>query len=361
MRIDSLTSLRFFAAFAVFLHHLQYLTFTSGPSAPLLYHWFHDGDAGVKFFFILSGFIISHAYNKRIELPGGHADFLFGRFSRLYPTHLLTLLAAVLIGGVTAEQFLANLTLTQSFSANMVTAFSGNAVAWSISDEMFFYAMFALIAGIATRHLLALLILVASVSVYFALYGDITSEFQYSMLYSNPVLQFGNFLIGMLLYRAFSERRTLSFWNATALEICAVLGLVVFYLYSVLAGVPETWRIGLYYAPPMAAVILIFAYNSGALSKALAWRPLVYLGKVSFAFYMVHHLVIAVIMRHTATTYTTLPIGLGYGLLMFCIALPVAAIVHSGEVFVDKWLKAKRGAYKARTPQVVISPAASIV
>jgi peptidoglycan/LPS O-acetylase OafA/YrhL len=62
--IDSLTSLRFFAAFAIVLHHTKGVVFSSEfmKGVPL--------DAGVSFFFVLSGFILSYVYSGRMKSIG---------------------------------------------------------------------------------------------------------------------------------------------------------------------------------------------------------------------------------------------------------------------------------------------------
>ena len=53
----------------------------------------------VDFFFLLSGFIISHVYSRQLS-QGLHRSavrrFLWARFTRLYPLHLFTLLIFVI-------------------------------------------------------------------------------------------------------------------------------------------------------------------------------------------------------------------------------------------------------------------------
>lgn len=55
LKLDQLTSLRFFAAFAIVLHHLEGLFLIKGT---------HDLAYGVSFFFILSGFILTYSYSS---------------------------------------------------------------------------------------------------------------------------------------------------------------------------------------------------------------------------------------------------------------------------------------------------------
>ena len=60
-RINHLTGLRFFAAFLVFMSHIEF----SG-SYDSLQIVFKQGFIGVSFFFILSGFVLSYSYKQRL-------------------------------------------------------------------------------------------------------------------------------------------------------------------------------------------------------------------------------------------------------------------------------------------------------
>ncbi len=60
-RLDQHTGLRFFAAFLVFAVHFRWDT---SPKA--LTDLLAQGYVGVNFFFILSGFVLTHSYKERI-------------------------------------------------------------------------------------------------------------------------------------------------------------------------------------------------------------------------------------------------------------------------------------------------------
>ena len=150
-RLPAVTSLRFFAAFHVALFHMNEMGAITGP------HWLKTfagiGYVGVSFFFVLSGFILVYTYGGRNIVL---SEFYQTRFARIYPAYLFSLvltfpffyfgalkmhvpffyfaeqhftLAAVLV-----------LLLLQSWVPE--AALSWNAVAWSLSVEAFFYAIF---------------------------------------------------------------------------------------------------------------------------------------------------------------------------------------------------------------------------
>src|SRR5271163_282350 len=51
----------------------------------------------VDFFFVLSGFVITHAYADRMATIEGVATFAVRRFNRLWPLHAVVILAFVLV------------------------------------------------------------------------------------------------------------------------------------------------------------------------------------------------------------------------------------------------------------------------
>src|SRR5882762_2255844 len=126
-RFVQLDALRFFFAVIVVLVH------TIGFKLTLI----HGGFA-VDFFFILSGFVLSHALICR---PVPAAEFAWARLARLYPLHLVTLAWLVcLLAGMLANppsHLLAslglNLVLFQGAWGLDVKAW--NFPSWSISVE----------------------------------------------------------------------------------------------------------------------------------------------------------------------------------------------------------------------------------
>jgi peptidoglycan/LPS O-acetylase OafA/YrhL len=146
-RFPELDLLRFLAACAVMLFHYTYL----GPqnhvwtaSFPLLGQIFKYGYLGVDVFFILSGFVILlTAYEKDA------VGFTVARMVRLYPAYwicvTLTAVGTVLAGAthkpVTTSEYVANLTMVQSFLG--IRDVSG--VYWTLAVELQFYFLIFLV------------------------------------------------------------------------------------------------------------------------------------------------------------------------------------------------------------------------
>lgn len=299
--LDSLTILRGPAALFVFFYHTRWAHVV--PSASV-------GYVGVALFFVLSGFVLTWSYKP----ADGAKKFYLRRFARVYPLHLFFFALALAILVLTqkapsAGATISNLILLQAWVPNWDYIFSVNAVSWSLSCEAFFYActplMLYWLSHRSERARYAVLtgwfLLTASVASAVSL----TSNYADVVVYANPLLRSGEFALGMLLgllalkvrdgELAMPPVRT---WQLWAVTVCALAG-----LYGV-SKVHLTQTIsGFLLDPAWVLVIGIFALHDmqhadarhragDSVSGTRMRRLLVYLGEVSFAFYLVHELVI---------------------------------------------------------------------
>ncbi|MGC0367614.1 peptidoglycan/LPS O-acetylase OafA/YrhL [Rhodococcus sp. 27YEA15] len=91
-RLDSLTGLRFCAAPAVFVCH-AYLVATMTGTRTLPEWATAAGFAGVGFFFVLSGFVLTWSAKKNDSDLG----FWRRRFVKIYPNHFVTWAIAIVL------------------------------------------------------------------------------------------------------------------------------------------------------------------------------------------------------------------------------------------------------------------------
>ncbi len=168
-RLPGLDALRTIAASAVLLSHLIAVALVSA-SPPLLDDESLDtvsalahalGVWGVGIFFVLSGLCIHLPMARRLALDGGAQlpvrEFLRRRFTRIYPPHLVVLIASIAAAALlpdlppeatlltvpTVPQFIAHLFLVHSFGPDAIS--SGNAVLWTVAVESHFYLLYPLI------------------------------------------------------------------------------------------------------------------------------------------------------------------------------------------------------------------------
>lgn len=323
--IKPLTSLRFFFAFFVFLSHLQGLK-SDNP----LYNWFvrnifFEGYIGVSFFFILSGFVIS--YSNDLKISKNKFDtirFYKARFFRLYPLYLLTMLiCAMSIANISWSTWLINIFAVQSFLPTINNHII-NAPSWSISNEFFFYFSFPFIFPFINKYkTTSILLLITSSIILFSLSLKVPDNYIKFIYYINPFSRLLDFSLGILLYHFFKyinsknhKKLTRSTW-----EYLAILLLIVFFLPH--NAIPRMYRFSVYYWVPMSAIILIFAFEKGSVSKLLQNKLLVYLGEISFSFYMIHLFVITKMLpllgdsNPIATIFIILLATLVFSILLF--------------------------------------------
>ncbi len=136
------------AALLVVAHHMG--TFSHGHfNAAFLGDWFNWGASGVDFFFVLSGFIIYYIHRVDLGHPERLRGFALKRLVRVYPIYWVA--CAVVIpmyfvargtGPVYARDPVAILT---TFLLVPQDHYPVLAQAWTLTHEMLFYGIFALL------------------------------------------------------------------------------------------------------------------------------------------------------------------------------------------------------------------------
>lgn len=339
--IKPLQSLRFIAIVGVFLSHLSYLQ-TNSSYSTFFNRYFYDGYCGVTFFLVLSGFVIAYNYYDRIQENSlkTSLEFTLKRIKRLYPIHILTFLITVplaykiilatplsaLVGAIS------NMTLTQSFIPIKSIYFSYNGVAWYLSLTMFFCLftplLISFIKKLQCKNINLLLVAICIYIIQFSLvYIGRDSNNSHWLFYVNPFFRALDYLSGMLLsviminkIKIKSKKPNLNV-KYTVIELVSVLLFTLaYYFYPYINPV---FRFGVYYMPFMLLLIYVFSLQNGYLSKILSNNVLVYLGNISFEFYMIHQLVIRIVSLFMAVNH---PIGTA--VISFIIALGISAFVH---------------------------------
>lgn len=308
--LKPLTSLRFVFAFMVFLVHITYSTSTIKVD-PII-KWlsdniFKEGSVGVGFFFTLSGFILAYNYkNKFSNITTTKKRFWIHRFARIYPLHLLTLYLSfpmmyMLYPNSHVSEFLKpfflNLFLLHSWIFPRIDNFywGFNSVSWSISDEMFFYLTFPFIIQLFSKQKKIIYIIVIAMCLMLPLtitYGQ-NNGVHGIWFYFFPLFRIIDFLLGILLYEIYlnlKKNNKILLKYATVLELLTVSIFILFFSFH--NAIPLAYRYSCYYWLPIALIILIFSFQGGDISKLLSGKYFIYLGEISYSFYMLHILVI---------------------------------------------------------------------
>lgn len=285
------------------------------------------GALSVDFFFVISGFVVVHAYESDIKNGWRLWSFVKVRLIRLYPMILLGLFFGVIV--YLAKEFgshaavpwarvvpniLLSIALVPSpilFDENWEFIFPFNGVTWSLFFEIAINIIYAIIiTKISTKNIVYIVIIGAILVIVQCYYlGSISGgmNFDYAnvnisgssnKLYfeydSNlfgkiplPVfIVFGMgrtifpFFIGVLLHRV---RNTIKKIPRVSILFPSALLLAVFVCHFPV----QTWiyeSISVIFLLPSALALAINAENEGVMAKLYLW-----LGKISYPLYLVHY------------------------------------------------------------------------
>jgi len=321
--------MRWAAALLVFLSHIKNFGYFGGTGAKLVDWAFGRGSIGVSFFFILSGFVL--AWSVR---DGERAvTFWRNRIARVYPLHLVTAAIAVVLAFTLVPKLrpsgvpeaLANVFLVSSWRFEWWQAL--NPVSWTLTCEAFFYALFPLLyAGLrrlGPRALtavaagsVALVMVLAWVDVHHGL-GAHLSTF--------PLFRLPEFVLGA----ATACLVRLGAWRGPNLDVAVALTVVGYFLTRQVPwayGVAACTVIGFGMLIPAAAVADLKGLPS-------SWRRsfLVRLGEWSFAFYLIHVLVLWVGQElFGARPHLSAGPALAAAAAAFLVSLTLAWLLHIG-------------------------------
>ncbi|MEE1754915.1 acyltransferase family protein [Streptomyces sp. SP18CS02] len=358
-QLPSLTGMRWAAAFLVFLYHIKNFRYFGAEDHPLVNWAFGPGTVGVTFFFVLSGFVL--AWSAR---PGDKVtSFWRRRLARVYPVHVVTALIALALAFSVLpalkpsgyKETAANLLLLSSWKIEWWQAV--NPVSWSLVCEAFFYATFpavyAVLRRFGPRALTALVVVsIATVMVLPKVNALLDTGV---VLYSFPAARIPEFVLGIALARLVQ----LGHWRGPGLEAATAITLIGYFMYPHFThAFASTTVLGFALMIPAGAVADIKGTPS-------MWRNrrLVKLGEWSFAFYMIHVLVLqtASLVLGSKPRFDTLP-ALGATAAVFAVALALAAALYHGvELPGRRLLLGKRRPIRSKGAQADSPPGTAAV
>lgn len=337
-RLDSLTGLRWWAAFGVFLYHMTNL-------APLpVREALQLGNYGVMFFFVLSGFVLTWSARPSTTVRA----FYWRRFSRIYPAHAVALVLAIpvfysLTPG--AEQWwvkpldlsvlLLSVLLLQGWWRDPVILFSGNPAAWTLTVEAFFYALHPWVSRVlgplrARGALLAAACLLVGAIALRALELGIPGFVTAST--PPPIDRLAEFVIGMCLAHAMRQGWRPRLRPSAVLVVAAAL-VGAIKVEAVASWLGPLGTLARLFTTELVLVVCaagIVAVAARDLAGGRSWlrHPwLVRLGEASYAFYLVHATVLYAVLAVAGQQ------SLGWTSLLwyppvFAVALGLAFALH---------------------------------
>jgi exopolysaccharide production protein ExoZ len=290
--------------------------------------WLHRSHHGVYLFFVLSGYLIGRMWWPRPRLA--YRSFAWRRTLRVYPAFFLSFLGSLAFayGSGTwsppdVPRLVGNLLFLNGWPAWHIVPF--NIVTWSLFYEMTFYLAFPVVALVALQapRWGAWLLPAAGVGVpiLLALQGADLIVLCWSFLFCGVTA-------------AIHQARLVAWLE----RIPGVVIVVVYLAVTTTTAVAEVPPLPALVAFGVAAtLVLLKSLSPGNLvSSLLTDRPLVALGRISYSFYLVHWMVIALVARAVGTYVPTLGVVTNSALIF------VGGFVLSAAVATALWWVAER-------------------
>ncbi|MDO6566330.1 acyltransferase family protein [Alteromonas sp. 1_MG-2023] len=317
--IRYIDGLRAIAVMLVFIFHLS-------PE------FLPGGFIGVDIFFVLSGYLISGIIIERHTEKSFYRKFIISRILRLLPVYILVVAFTLVFSWYILLPnelitFSKSLIAASSFTSNIFfylnsDYFAGNSEffpllhTWSLSVEWQFYLLFPFILAAILRlpkHytplILIFLIGICTAVTYFV------SMYSPSLAFYNTPFRASEFLVGTLVYVLFKRRKlnrgiSNSFWFQTIGWWCIVTLVLLSYLIN------EEHLFPGIYATIIALVTGAILYVGNSTTQENTWikilslKPIVYIGNISYSFYLWHWPII---------TFYKLYLQAPFGFFDYCI------------------------------------------
>ena len=300
--------------------------------------------SGVEFFFMSSAFLLAMRHPFARFTASDYKDFVVSHALRLYPLNwlALALLLCLALSLHTAVVDWTNVSLTalllQSWSPVHDMHYGINPVAWFMSVLLFCYLVFPLlwsrIGRWRLRHkaLLSIALMVALAVILVPL-----SPEGREAVFVNPAAHIVDFVLGITLLHLYQVLRgrwpRVGFATATLVEASMVVSLAAAVAASVLTTWFKPWEDVLLWLLPQGGILLAMAWldgQEGVLGRLLLWRPLQWLGNISFEVFMLQFVAFLVF------NYLISPVAGHFGWLIYdhknwcvwLVLLPLAWLVN---------------------------------
>ncbi|MCA8900556.1 MAG: acyltransferase [Hyphomonas sp.] len=338
-RFVVLDGLRGVAALLVISDHIPSALQTALPGRAL----------AVDFFFVLSGFVLAHAYSERLGSGLSPFAFMRARFIRLYPLYIVASLLGVLslilhvwrrgwvVGGdefaVVSLFALTFLPCPPLYGWTNAAPYPFVGPAWSLFFELVANLVFALLAPLRRLRVLAIFLPIAGavmLSANFA-WGTFDLGWNYhSFAGGFPRIAFG-FFAGVFIHELWlrGHRPSVPVW-VTLIWLAVIAGGSWF--------LPESLRTTYNSAMQIVVIPLLVFTAANSTVRGVPMRVCTFLGKHSYGVYLLHVPIIALSVFLPAIEY---PGGVAFSLAVAGVALGAAWIVY-------EWIDAPARAWLAR-------------
>lgn len=336
-RIDSLDWQRGLLAFAIMLYHLTGWQLFELDSSSLLGRF---GIYGVSMFFVLSGLSMAIVYHKYIDGARASIYFFIRRIFRIWPLLWLAIFFSVATStaaGTGPSWRLVAINLTTAFGF-INPALYINTGAWSIGNEMVYYALTPLIIYAFNKHLAfgnLLTGIACLIGLWFSSYlltVDKSLADQWSQ-YINPFNNLFLYCAGISIYY---NAKGLAL-STTANLTCFLIALAVFIFYPAVGDqihiVTGAGRVVF----SLASILLVLAFYKNTVQiPRIVSVPLTHLGVITYGVYLLHPIAYRTIIFVLKKFHAQLP---PYAMIGGTIVLTIVLALMSFKLLEEPFIR----------------------
>jgi peptidoglycan/LPS O-acetylase OafA/YrhL len=259
----------------------------------------------VDLFYVLSGFVLAYAYERRIAAGMPPVDFVIARFVRLYPLYLLGTVIALAVyvlllftssPRLTGPEILLTLPFSllflPTFVAPFLASYGGlgavyplNFPAWTLFYELAVNLLYGFSYRLLTTRRLIVMVFVSAIALIFTglYFGNLAVGYAWIDFIGGVPRVLFSFFAGVLLWRLFQSYRPSPLPGYTAIALILVFVCTA-------AGDTPTAAMRPYYE--LFAVLIVFPCMVFIAARTVMGRRLraisLQLGLASYAVYIIH-------------------------------------------------------------------------
>jgi len=368
----ALTGVRAIAAYMVYAHHFN----PAEDFSKKLGYFFDEFHIGVTFFFVLSGFLISYRY---YDNPTNFRQYIVNRFARIYPMYFLVTTLYFVFHHINIESvitYLLNITFLRGFFSQYI--FSMVAQGWSLTVEETFYFLAPLFLYLVLKsksYLIKLPIIILAFGVLQVLvfshlnfYGFMDSfELLFNLTFWGRCIEF---FLGMYLAVQFKGNKNVfgtykykTFTGILIVLVCIISLALIRQGYHLEFGIKHPFGMIINnILLPAFGIIMIYEgllTENNIITRILASRLFVLLGKSSYLFYLIHLGIIQVFI-YKAVSYYELYTPLEYSIVFVALNIIAILMYLLLEEPMNKFLRKKLSAKRNSTGELPINQSAPV-
>jgi peptidoglycan/LPS O-acetylase OafA/YrhL len=314
------------ALLVVFVHSSGILSYQLGNGVKPLNGFFGFGHAGVDFFFVLSGFIITYVHWKDIGKPDRLFYYLWRRFSRIYLVYWIALIVTIILyvvsPPVNKAYVLQPLYLLKS-AFLIPTKGLGLTLgaAWTLVHEMFFYLLFI---SVIINLRFGIIVFITWIIIWWFNLSNVEGVTSLNYIIVPFHLEF---FLGILIAVYFRLEKKISYHM-----LFIITGVILFFT----AGICEVyflkhsnsvfWRLA--YGLP-SSLIIMGVVQGELYSPFKIPKPFLLIGKSSYSIYLTHVPIIIVTTEILSRISFVTNIPLWISFFIICTITVIIGILFS--------------------------------